>query len=216
MQLEKSNLYHIYNQGNNKQKVFFDRANYLFFLKKMWKHIVPYCDILAYCLMPNHFHLMVYVNEVEIVVSGGAKMEIDSSDDCESSDELISKPRTLNNSIAIFLRSYTRAINNQEKISGSLFRQKTKAECLNQLNGITPSFYNTNSGTIIHIDNPEKQYPQICFNYIHQNPVVAGLVKNETDWEYSSAKDYAGLRNGKLVNKEKAKEYVLFQNLFTG
>ena len=34
MYFEKDTLYHIYNQGNNKQKIFFNRENYLFFLKK--------------------------------------------------------------------------------------------------------------------------------------------------------------------------------------
>jgi putative transposase len=150
---------------------------------------------------------MVYVREVEL--------EVNSSDDSQSSDELTSKPRTLNNSIAILLRSYTRAINKQKNRTGSLFRQKTKAECLNEQNGITPSFYNTSAGTKIPIDDPEKQYPQTCFNYIHQNPVEANLVKHETDWEYSSAKDYAGIRNGKLVNKKRAEKYVDL-NLFTG
>jgi hypothetical protein len=27
----------------------------------------------------------------------------------------------------------------------------------------------------------EKQYPQMCFNYMHQNPVKAELVKNAKD-----------------------------------
>jgi hypothetical protein len=38
MNLEKGKLYHIFNQGNNHRKIFFDRDNYLFFLKKN-KHI---------------------------------------------------------------------------------------------------------------------------------------------------------------------------------
>jgi len=29
---------------------------------------LPYADVLAWCLMPNHFHIMVYVNEVELVL----------------------------------------------------------------------------------------------------------------------------------------------------
>ena len=28
------------------------------------------------------------------------------------------------------------------------------------------------------------------------------------DWEFSSAKDYAGIRNGKLINKKVAAKYV--------
>ncbi len=35
MQLESGHLYHIYNQGNNKQQIYFNRENYLFFLKKV-------------------------------------------------------------------------------------------------------------------------------------------------------------------------------------
>ena len=66
MNFESGNLYHIYNQGNNRQQLFFSRENYLFFLKKIKKHILPHADILAWCLMPNHFHLMIYVKDVII------------------------------------------------------------------------------------------------------------------------------------------------------
>jgi putative transposase len=88
MHFENGHLYHIYNQGNNKQKIFFDRDNYVFFLRKIRTHMLPYCDVLAYCLMPNHFHLMVSVNEVQLATH--------SSDDSKSSDELATKLRTFN------------------------------------------------------------------------------------------------------------------------
>jgi len=62
-------IYHLYNRGNNSQKVFFARENYLFFLEKLRKHILPHADLLAWCLMPNHFHLMISVNRVEVEIS---------------------------------------------------------------------------------------------------------------------------------------------------
>ena len=62
MQFEASNLYHIYNRGNNKQPIFFNRDNYLYFLTKVKRYIVPACDILAWCLMPNHFHFLIHAN----------------------------------------------------------------------------------------------------------------------------------------------------------
>ena len=201
MKFEKGYIYHIYNQGNNRQKIFFNRDNYLFFLKKIQVQITPYSDILAWCLMPNHFHLMVLVNEVSLPLD--ALTEGFTSSESPGS-------RTLNQSIGIMLRSYTNAINKQKNTSGSLFRNSTKAECLNCPNGITPSFYNTEFTTQIQVDCPERQYSQVCFDYIHQNPVKAGLVKTETAWEFSSAQDYAGMRNGTLVNKEIASEYVIF------
>ena len=199
MDFAKGHLYHVFNQGNNRHKVFFERDNYLFFLKKVRKHICPFADVLAWALMPNHFHLMILVKEEEIFI------------DTESHPVSgTPKSRTLNTSIAILLRSYTRAINKRNGTSGSLFREGTKAECINCPNGIAPSFFNTNQGSVINISDPEKQYPQVCFDYIHQNPVTANLVKTATDWEYSSAKDYTGLRNGKLINKDVARQYVSF------
>ena len=106
------------------------------------------------------------------------------------------------------LRSYTRAINKQQNTSGSLFRKKTKAECLNSINGISPVWFNDTGITKINIVDANKQYPQVCFNYIHQNPVKAGLVSKQYQWEFSSFKDYAGMRNGTLINKKTAHEYV--------
>lgn len=56
MHFETGYLYHIYNQGNNKQKIFFNRENYLFFLKKIGEHVKPYCDVLARCsTLSNNF-----------------------------------------------------------------------------------------------------------------------------------------------------------------
>ncbi|VAW14554.1 hypothetical protein MNBD_BACTEROID03-1598 [hydrothermal vent metagenome] len=202
MQLEKGYLYHIYNQGNNQRTLFFKQENYLFFLKKIKIYVSPYADIVAWCLMPNHFHLMILLREEELPVS--------ESDTMTQSHRITTKKRTLNNSIAILLRSDTRAINIQQNTSGSLFKAHTKAECINCHKVIAPSFTTQKGATKINVQNPERQYPQICFDYIHQNPVNARLVKNEIDWEFSSALDYANLRNGKLVNKEVAAEYLDF------
>ena len=69
MQFETGHIFHIYNQGNNRQKIFFNRENYLFFLRKIKIYILPYADILAWCLMPNHFHFMVLVNEITVGVA---------------------------------------------------------------------------------------------------------------------------------------------------
>ena len=219
MNFEKGYIYHIYNQGNNQHKIFFNQKNYLFFLKKIKTYVTSYADILAWCLMPNHFHLMVLVREVELAASQGLTVSTTSqgltlsttSQGLTSSQTLTTrKRRTLNDSIGIMLRTYTRAINKQENFSGTLFRKETKAECVNCPSGVSPSFITKNDVSIINIQNPEHQYPQICFNYIHQNPVKANLVKKATDWEFSSALDYSGLRTGKLVNKKVASKYVDF------
>ncbi len=201
MQLEKGYLYHIYNQGNNQRKIFFKKENYLFFLEKIKTHLSPYADIIAYCLMPNHFHLMILVKEDVLTIKDTHTV---------TQSHGVSKTLKINDSIGILLRSYTRAINKQENFTGKLFREKTKAECINCFKGNTPSFI-TDKMTSFNLIS-EKQYPQVCFNYIHQNPVKAKMVSNETDYEFSSARDYADLRNDKLINKKIALEYIDYKN----
>ncbi len=207
MHFEEGYLYHIYNQGNNKQKIFFNNGNYLFFLRKVRLYLLPYVDILAYCLMPNHFHFMVLVNKIEVEETeiGGATL---SRTPNPPAIKKSNKKITLNSSIGILLASYTRAVNIQQNLTGSLFRKQTKAECINCPTGLTPSFITSGGITYFPDDDPERQYPQVCFNYIHNNPVKTGLVYKPEDWEFSSAMDYAGLRNGTLTNKEAAEMYV--------
>lgn len=212
MQFEKGHIYHIYNQGNNRRKIFFTKDNYLYFLKKVEIYLLPFSDVIAYCLMPNHFHFMIRVNEIEVLLSPQAIHRVTMSHPVNRpgpghpSQSL--KKTSLNQSIAVILRSYTRAINKQENFSGSLFREGTKSECLSRNDCFTSSFFRTNSGTLINTSNQEGGYPHVCFNYIHQNPVKAKLVSVETEWEFSSARDYAGIRKGStLVNTELIKEY---------
>ena len=179
MDLEPGNIYHIYNQGNNKQIIFFRRENYFYFLKKIEQYLSQNADLLAWCLMPNHFHLIIAMKSDWIT---GSKMG------------------PLNSSIAILLRSYTRAINIQENRSGSLFREKTKAIWLGSIESEKLKYQNKVGHE--HIPDADEEYLFTCFRYIHQNPVKAGLVQKDTDWEYSSARDFASLREENLINKK--------------
>jgi len=186
MDVEKGHIYHIYNQGNNRGKIFFGKENYRYFLKKIENHICPVAELLAWCLMPNHFHLIVALSD-RVTESQPVTQE---------------HPVTLNSSIAVMLRSYTRAINIQENRSGSLFRETTKAIWLGSIESEKLKFENSNMITQVTNQDSDEEYLFTCFRYIHQNPVKARLVKNEADWEFSSAKDFALLRGGKLINWE--------------
>ena len=200
MYFEENLTYHIYNQGNNKQTVFFKPENYIYFIGKMREYVLPYGDILSYCLMPNHFHILLRVNHVKLKV-GESESE---SDGVTQSHPVTTKERLLNDSIAIMLRSYTRAINKQEKRTGSLFREETKAK-----NGIIDGFVTIDGKHRDLFFGADNDHITHCFHYIHQNPVAARLVKNAEEWHYSSARDYAGLRNGTLCNQLLAKQMGL-------
>jgi putative transposase len=108
MSFQTDHFYHIYNRGNNKQKIFFGNANYSFFLKKVEIEIAPTCDILAYCLMPNHYHFLIYFGNSHANFRENIKME------------------NIERKMGTLQSSYTRAVNHQEGRVGSLFQAKFK------------------------------------------------------------------------------------------
>jgi putative transposase len=196
MYFEPDGLYHVFNQGNNGQTVFFHRDNYLFFLKKIREHLSPHGSILAWCLMPNHFHILIEVLHVTHPMTGNQVTHP------MTQSHRMSKERSLNDSIAIMLRSYTRAINKQENKKGSLFQQHTKAVCLNN-SELSPAYFKSRFGTLGNVGVAELEYPNVCFNYIHANPFNLKMVNKLAEWEFSSYNDYFCGRKGKLVNKER-------------
>lgn len=189
MKYEPNQIYHVYNQGNNKQQIFFTRRNYLFFLEKVIKYVLPNAEILSYCLMPNHFHFQVWMKEA------GCEESKSSLPGHLKKKDLVTQARQkrFSSDFAIMLRTYARAINRQTSRSGSLFRSKTKCKSENN----DPVIYTIVPASYLTID-----YPQTCFNYIHQNPVKGGLVKKDVDWEFSSAREYANQSGHNICNKK--------------
>jgi putative transposase len=217
MNLESGGIYHIYNQGNNHQLLFYNRENYQFFLRKIRDQIQPFGNILAWCLMPNHFHLMMEVTAGLLMIPSATQSRTaaeatetpNGAAITQSSPPADAYKTDLNHAIGILLASYTRAINIQENRSGSLFRQKTKAICLNGINGLSPNWNTEDGVAYMNVQLPESQYLQVCFNYIHANPVKARLVEKPEDWEFSSYPYLKEYRNGNLVNKKRVIELGL-------
>jgi len=93
----------------------------------------------------------------------------------------------LTENIRLLLSSYTKGIQKQQGFKGNLFQQKTKAK---------------------PVSGSKNDYAFTAFNYIHQNPYKAMLVKKMEDWEFSSFRDYTGNRNGHLCNKRLAENLL--------
>jgi len=114
MNFKEDCTYHVYNRSN--EVLFYNRDNYLFFLRKIRDHLLPYADVLSYCLMPNHFHLILTVNAEGVKYSEKKKRE---------------DMQLLSQSLGTILSSYTQALNRQIGRRGNLFAHKTKAKILN-------------------------------------------------------------------------------------
>jgi REP element-mobilizing transposase RayT len=97
--LVEDSFYHIYNCGNNKENIFIEEQNYVCFLKLAKKHLFKACDILAYCLMINHFHFIVRIKE-----------KVDS--------------KVISQSFSNLFNAYSKSINKKYGRTGSLFKDR--------------------------------------------------------------------------------------------
>ena len=102
--LEAGCLYHVFNRGNNRENLFKESPNYAFFLERYVRHAGPFVDTVCYCLMPNHFHLLIRVKQEEAWPTGR------------------SPARAFGN----FFASYAKSMNNRYSRTGSLFENRFK------------------------------------------------------------------------------------------
>jgi putative transposase len=112
MNIIAEEIYHIYNQGNNRETIFTDDKDYIEFLHLFRKFVLPHCKLLAYCLMPNHFHFEIYATE--------------ESAKAKKVGNIFSTE--LSNGFRLLQSNYAQYFNKRQKRTGSLFRQKTKAK----------------------------------------------------------------------------------------
>lgn len=68
--------YHLYNRGNNRQAVFFEPENYVYFLKGIRKYLLGSVEVIAYCLMPTHYHILVRVLNTQQTSEGNQTSEV--------------------------------------------------------------------------------------------------------------------------------------------
>ena len=102
--------YHFYNRGNNRQAIFFEQDNYLYFLGGIKKYLVPVVKIIAYCLMPTHYHILVKIKQTSEVLKTSE----------------VSKQ--VSHAMQKFLISYTKAINKRFQRVGALFQGQFQAK----------------------------------------------------------------------------------------
>ena len=92
--------YHVYNRGANQQPIFASEENYRFLLRRTREYLPSYLiRIVAYVLMPNHYHFLIGVDE------DGALAPF----------------------LQRLFNSYSQAFNLQQKRTGTLFEGRAKS-----------------------------------------------------------------------------------------
>ena len=107
--LTPSHYYHFYNRGNNKENIFVEEDNYLYFLRLIKKYLLATVDIYSYCLLPNHFHLLLRIKDDEALP-----------------EELRNGKTTVHQAFSNLFNAYSKAFNKKYARTGSLFQKHPK------------------------------------------------------------------------------------------
>jgi|GEM_PF-616109 len=176
--------YHVFNRGNNRGDIFFERENYLFWMKRFREYVVgtysDFCSdfrsledfgslglgdqrpahakVIAYVLMPNHYHVLL-----------------------QALDDQLSA------AMQKFSISYTKAINERFDRVGSLFQGAFEAKL---------------------VDN--ENYLRHLSRYIHLNPVHARLCDQPEQWEFSSYREYVIDQTSEVLKTSEVSRTALF------
>ncbi len=196
--------FHVYNRGNGKQKVFLDEQDYKFFLYRLRENLFPeYLEkniqnlpsryhrqslpknaftLVAYCLMPNHFHFLIRQNGDTPV------------------SELLKK----------LLTSFAKFFNKKHGKVGSLFEHKFRAVLVADESYLLwlSAYIHQNPHTAGLVDNlddwPYSSYP----DYIGQRSGILcskGLIlsrfSNETDYKDFVERSFEKIKQRKEVEK---------------
>jgi len=109
--IEAGAFYHIFNRGNNGENIFYTKENYSFFLRRYEHFMADYVDTFAFCLLPNHFHLLIRMKPIINV----SHLQNEKHLECPVSKQFQG-----------LFTSYAKAINKQETRTGSLFQHPFK------------------------------------------------------------------------------------------
>lgn len=119
IQIEPGKFYHIWNRGNNKENLFYSSSNYEYFIRMYAEYLDPVVETYAFCLLPNHFHLLVQTRSILV-----SPESIAVSPAGETAKTNKSNPVSL--AFQRFFTAYSQAINAQQRRTGSLFQKPFK------------------------------------------------------------------------------------------
>jgi putative transposase len=183
-------FFHVFNRGNNRDNIFYRSGNGPYFLGKYSKYMNGVVDTYAYCLLPNHFHMLVRVKTAaEIFADPGTLLlpglgkvlgnlnhpdfknlnhpDFKNLDDLRArgneSDITTFVANLVSEQFRLLFLSYAKAINKQEGRVGSLFQKNFKRLRVNS-----------------------EGYCKRLVMYIHANPQLHRLCPDFKDWPNNS------------------------------
>ena len=137
--LEQNHIYHIYNRGINSAPIFLSDENKPYFLKLISKYLIEKVEVYAYCLMDNHFHIVI---------------------------KIVSDGKEVTQSLSNLFNAYAKAFNKQNDRTGSLFEKHFKRIKIQDENYLRNIIQYVHLNPKHHLDLNYKKYKYSSFQTI--------------------------------------------------
>jgi putative transposase len=186
MELEYGKYYHIYNRGIDSISIFNENNDYQHFLNLYPNYIEPIAETYAWCLMKNHFHLLVRIKTLEEI---GYLKPLENKKDLENKWKIIfpgspdfkeglKKPNP-SKQFAHLFNAYVKKFNVLYERTGSLLEKNFEKR---------------------EVDNEVYLKSLVC--YIHNNPVHHRFCNSAIEYPWSSYLTIISLKPTKLKREK--------------
>ena len=194
IRIEPDKFYHIWNRGNNRENLFYASANYEYFLRMYAELLDPVAETYAFCLLPNHFHILIRTKSFPVLVSPMAETNKTKN------------PVSL--AFQRFFTAYSQAINIQQHRTGSLFQKPFKRleiKSARQLSNLV-HYIHTNPQRHRIIDD-FRQYPWSSYERILISR-PSKLKKEEVLQWFRNKENYLNY-HARTINLEELKDIII-------
>lgn len=200
--MEAERYYHIFNRTINKELLFKETENYSFFLKQLNKYVVPVADVFAYCLIPNHFHLVLRIkNDKELKDYFTEKFaKKNPSERSKPYEGLVSLQ------FGHLFNSYTQAFNKKYNRKGSLFNPRFKRKPISTEAYLRQVIVYVHLNPISHeVSSDYKNYPHSSYGgIVSTKPTL--LKRNEVIKLFDDLENFQYVHQSKQINEDMLKE----------
>lgn len=179
-------IFHVYNQTNNKEDMFKNDWDRWKFLNNLKLFIAPFAHIFAYNLMRNHFHLLIEVFDKEQFLKSCPKQYIEFlPDGCRALvlEDTDNMEKILSNRFASLFKGYAGSFNYWKNRSGNFFHRPF---CRKKIHS-------------------EDYFKQATY-YIHANSIRHNITKKILDYEWTSF-HFVAANNSSLLSLNRMYDY---------
>lgn len=173
-ELNQGKYYHIYNKAVALNLLFKNDDDYILFLSKFKLHVFDYVNVFSYCLLPNHFHFLIQIKDINL---NELTLQQQNYINSHGTSKFLSKQ------FSNFYNSYSKIYNKKYNRKGSLFLRPFKRIEITNENYFTQIIYYIHRNPLHHkyVDNINK-WKYSSFQSIVSNSITAVDKTTVLDW----------------------------------